>query len=233
MDGRLIKSTMILDKIHPSWMTAIGDEFNKPYFRQLSEFLRKERLDHTVFPPEEDVFNALSYPLNTIRVCIIGQDPYINKGQANGLCFSVQNGKAPPSLRNIFKELSDDPEITFRTPEIGGDLTPWAEQGVLMLNTVFTVSSGKANSHARKGWEEFTSSVLRAVHDHQVNIVFMLWGSSAHKKGSHIDTERHTVIKTVHPSPLSAYKGWFGCGCFSRCNETLCINGNDPINWQI
>lgn len=206
---------MMFHNIHPSWLEVIGEEFDKPYFKKLEVFIEKERNDHAVFPPEEDVFNALSFPFSETMVCLVGQDPYHGYGQAHGLSFSVKTGKPPPSLRNMFKELTQDADVEFSTPN-GGDLTPWCAQGVLLLNSVLTVSAGKANSHAGKGWEQFTDAVVAAVNENLSGVVFMLFGAYAQKKGKNVDTDIHTVLKTVHPSPLSASKGWFGSKVFSR-----------------
>ncbi len=222
---------MLLSNIHPSWLEVIGDEFEKPYFLELTKFIENERADHAVFPPEEDVFNAFTFPFSDVRAVIVGQDPYHGYGQAHGLSFSVKSGKIPPSLRNIFKELTADEDVEFSSHGLNGDLTPWLQQGVLLINSVLTVSAGKANSHAGKGWELFTDAVIAALATYGDRVVFMLFGAYAQKKanGKGIDTEWHTVLKTVHPSPLSASKGWFGSKVFSKCNAALEV----PINWEI
>lgn len=214
------------------WFGAIQDEFGRDYFQQLQVFLKAEREQHQVFPPEADVYNALALtPLDRVRVVILGQDPYHDDGQAHGLCFSVRPGVAlPPSLKNIFRELRDD---------VGGDepkhgtLTPWANQGVLLLNTVLTVRAHQAASHQRKGWEQFTDAVLRSVNQKTEPVAFALWGAHAQKKLALIDESRHLVIQSAHPSPLSARNGFFGSRPFSRINEFLRANAFQEIDWRL
>ena len=215
-----------------SWQPALGEELSKPYFQQLRQFVADERGLHTVFPPDEDVFNALRYtPYDQVRVFLLGQDPYHDDGQAHGLAFSVRPGvKPPPSLVNIFKELRDD--VGCRVPN-NGYLVPWAEQGVLLLNAVLTVRAHTPNSHKNRGWETFTDAVLRAVNEKPDPVVFVLWGGYAQKKLSLIDTARHTVLQSAHPSPLSARSGFFGSKPFSAINDALKAAGKPEIDWQI
>jgi len=215
-----------------TWQAAVGGEFEKPYFQQLQAFLEEERALHTVFPPEGLVFSALRLtPLEQVRVFLLGQDPYHDDGQAHGLAFSVQPGiKPPPSLVNIFKELRDD--LGCKIPN-NGYLVPWAEQGVLLLNAVLTVRAHTPNSHKDKGWEKFTDAVIRAVNAREEPVIFLLWGGYAQKKLSLIDTGRHTVIKSAHPSPLSARNGFFGSKPFSQINAALRAAGKPEIDWQI
>ena len=203
-----------------TWAQAIGSEKQKPYFRALMQKVQAERdAGKIIYPPASDVFNALTYtPLEEVKVVILGQDPYHGENQAHGLCFSVLPGvKTPPSLVNIYKELASDIP-GFQIPN-HGTLTSWAKQGVLMLNTVLTVEQGKPNSHAKWGWETFTDAVIEAVNRHRQQVVFLLWGAHAHKKGSHIDVEKHHVLRTTHPSPLSAHRGFLGCKHFSQTNQ--------------
>jgi uracil-DNA glycosylase len=218
--------------IPDSWLPALAGETAKPYYQQLYRFVGEERRKYKVYPPGEDVFNALRYtPFERVRVVIIGQDPYHDENQAHGLAFSVRPGvAAPPSLVNIFKELQDD--VQFRIPN-HGCLIPWAEQGVLLLNAVLTVRAHQANSHQGKGWENFTDVVLRAVNARNSRVVFLLWGSYAQRKAEWIDVNRHTVLKAPHPSPLSAARGFFGCRHFSKTNAALQSAGLAPINWQL
>ena len=186
-----------------------------------------------IYPPASEVFNAFTLtPLDNVKVVILGQDPYHGPGQAHGLCFSVQSGvKTPPSLVNIYKELAQDIE-GFHIPE-HGNLTAWAEQGVLLLNAVLTVEQGKAHSHAKWGWETFTDAVIKSVNDTQHGVVFLLWGSHAQKKGQNIDTQKHYVLNAPHPSPLSAHRGFLGCRHFSQTNTLLSQQGKTPVNWQV
>jgi uracil-DNA glycosylase len=218
--------------IPDSWLPALTGETTQPYYQQLYRFVGDERRKYKVYPPGEDVFNALRYtPLERVRVVIIGQDPYHDENQAHGMAFSVRPGvPAPPSLVNIYKELRAD--VQFRIPN-NGYLVPWAEQGVLLLNAVLTVRAHQANSHQGKGWEQFTDAVLRAVNAKQSRVVFLLWGSYAQRKAEWIDTERHTVLKAPHPSPLSAARGFFGCRHFSKTNAALQSAGLPPIDWQL
>ena len=218
--------------IPDSWLPALADETAKPYYQKLYQFVGEERRKYKVYPPGKDVFNALRYtPLEQVRVVIIGQDPYHNTNQAHGMAFSVRPGvPAPPSLLNIFKELQAD--VQFRIPN-NGYLIPWAEQGVLLLNAVLTVRAHQANSHQGKGWETFTDAVLRAINARDNRVVFLLWGSYAQRKAEWIDTDRHTVLKAPHPSPLSASRGFFGCRHFSKANTALQAAGLPPIDWQL
>lgn len=218
-------------KLPSSWQKVIGEEFDKPYFQELMEFVDEERDKHTVFPPEEDVFNALKLtPYDEVNVLILGQDPYHDDGQAHGLCFSVQPGiKAPPSLVNILRELERDLDCTVPN---NGYLVPWAEQGVLLLNAVLTVQAHKANSHKDKGWEQFTDAVIAKVSEKEDPVVFVLWGAYAQKKAKLIDEDRHTIIKSAHPSPLSAGK-FFGSKPFSKINKALKAAGKPEIDWQL
>jgi uracil-DNA glycosylase len=218
--------------IPESWLPALGGEQEKPYYQELYRFVGEERHKYPVYPPGNDVFNALRYtPYERVRVMIIGQDPYHEEGQAHGLAFSVRPGvPAPPSLLNIFKELHSD--IGFRIPN-HGCLLPWAEQGVLLLNAVLTVRAHQANSHQGKGWETFTDTVLQAVNQKDTPVVFLLWGSYAQRKAELIDSQRHIILKAPHPSPLSASRGFFGCRHFSRANAALQATGLPPIDWQL
>lgn len=217
-----------------TWQEAIGAEKAQPYFRQILTHVRAERESgQTVYPPAADVFNAFKYTeFADVKVVILGQDPYHNEGQAHGLAFSVREGVAvPPSLVNIYKELADD-IAGFSVPP-HGCLTRWAEQGVLLLNTVLTVRAHRAHSHADLGWETFTDRVVAQINAGRENVVFMLWGSHAQKKGAMIDRGRHLVLSAPHPSPLSAYRGFFGCRHFSRANAYLAAHGITPIDWQL
>lgn len=220
-------------KINQGWMKEIGGEFDKPYMDSLNNFLKSEsESGATIFPPQEDVFNALNTtPFENVRVVIIGQDPYHGDGQAHGLSFSVKRGvRIPPSLMNIYKELES--EYGTKRPD-HGDLTGWAQQGVLLLNATLTVRRDSAGSHQNKGWESFTDAVIRAVNDHHEHVVFMLWGSYAQKKGAFIDRSKHCVLTSVHPSPLSAHRGFLGCGHFKAANEYLESHGLQPIRWVV
>ncbi|RUO45844.1 uracil-DNA glycosylase [Pseudidiomarina aquimaris] len=211
-----------------TWTDLLGSEKQRPYFVELLARVQAERdAGKTIFPPSEQVFNAFKYTkLEELKVVILGQDPYHGQGQAHGLCFSVPKGvKLPPSLRNIYKAIRHDyPD--YQPPE-HGDLTHWAEQGVLLLNTVLTVEEGKAHSHASWGWERFTDSVIEKINDHCEGVVFLLWGAHAQKKGALIDRQRHHVLTAVHPSPLSAHRGFLTCGHFRRTNELLEVG----IDW--
>jgi uracil-DNA glycosylase len=213
------------------WREVLADEFHKPYFLQLQQFVAKERREHTVFPPEGDVFNALRLtPYDKTNALLLGQDPYHDDGQAHGLCFSVRPGiKPPPSLKNMFQELHDD--LGCKVPN-NGYLTHWAEQGLLLLNAVLTVRAHEPNSHKDMGWETFTDAIIRAVNDKPDPVVFVLWGNYAQKKEKLIDTSRHRVLKAAHPSPLSAKK-FFGSRPFSAINAALVELGHPPIDWQL
>ena len=214
------------------WLPAVGAEFKKPYYRDLYYFVREEYQNHVVYPPADLIFQALHLtPLHEVKVVILGQDPYHNEHQALGLSFSVEDGvDMPPSLVNIFRELHDDMGCTM--PK-SGNLTPWAKQGVLLLNTVLTVRAHQAFSHQGHGWEQFTDAILRAVNAQDRPIVFMLWGTPAQQKASMLNNPKHLVLRAPHPSPLSAYRGFFGCRHFSQCNAFLEKNGVSPINWQL
>ncbi len=216
-----------------SWKAQLAAELEKPYFTELSRFVDAERERHTVYPPEADVFNAFkAAPFDAVNVLLLGQDPYHGPGQAHGLCFSVRPHvkRLPPSLVNIYKELHDD--VGVRIPN-HGYLGHWAEQGILMLNTVLTVRAGEPMSHRNKGWETFTTAVIRKVSEKSSPVVFVCWGGPAQKKISLIDTRRHTIVSCAHPSPLSAYKGFFGSRPFSKINAALRKAGKPEIDWQI
>ena len=217
-------------RIAPEWAELIGHEFDKPYFAGLVEFVRSEYATHQVFPAGGNIFRALDKcPPDQVKVVIIGQDPYHGEGQANGLCFSVNDGvQFPPSLRNIFKELQADLGIPAPT---SGNLDRWAEQGVLLLNSTLTVRAHEAASHAGKGWEQFTDAVVATLSELKSGVDYMLWGAYAQRKGAAIDTERNLVLKGAHPSPLSAHNGFFGSRHFSQANAYLAAQGKEPIKW--
>ncbi len=220
-------------KIEPSWREMLQEEFNQPYFEQLTEFVRLEYQNHTCYPPGPKIFSAFNRTaFEDVKVVIIGQDPYHGPGQANGLCFSVADGiPHPPSLINIFKELNQDVDVKKPYPK-SGNLEHWADQGVLLLNAVLTVRRGEAGSHQKKGWERFTDAVIKKLSDERENLVFMLWGGFAKGKLKLIDEKKHFVQTTGHPSPLSANRGyWFGNKHFSRANRYLGEQGKEPINW--
>ncbi len=216
------------------WRKVLSGEFEKPYFSKLLEFVNKERAGKTIYPPEEDVFNAFRFtPYNEVRVLLLGQDPYHGKGQAQGLAFSVRPGvRQPPSLKNMFKELKGD--LGCEIPNNNnGSLIPWAKQGLMLLNAVLTVRAGEANSHKNKGWEKFTDAVIEKVNDKDDHVVFVLWGGYARKKTKLIDDSKHTIIESAHPSPLSANSGFFGSQPFSKINKALKEHGQPEIDWQI
>ncbi|AGI23203.1 uracil-DNA glycosylase [Pseudomonas sp. MT3] len=220
-------------KLEASWKEALHEEFEKPYMKQLGEFLRAEKAaGKVIFPPGSLIFNALNTtPLEQVKVVIIGQDPYHGPGQAHGLCFSVQPGvPTPPSLQNIYKELQRDLNIPIPNH---GYLQHWAEQGVLLLNTSLTVEQARAGSHAQAGWQPFTDKVIEVVSQRCENLVFLLWGSHAQSKQKLIDAQKHLVLKSAHPSPLSAYRGFLGNGHFSRTNKFLEQHGLAPIDWSL
>lgn len=220
-------------KLHSQWRQAIGEEFNKDYMHSLREFLiQRKQQGAVIYPPAGEWFSALnSTPFDDVRVVILGQDPYHGAGQAHGLCFSVRPDiKVPPSLANIYKEIKSD--LSIDQPN-HGCLMSWAQQGVLLLNATLTVEDANAGAHQGKGWEQFTDQVIKTINDCREGVVFMLWGSYAQKKSSMIDSSRHLVLKSVHPSPLSAYRGFFGCGHFSTANRYLSEQGLDQINWQL
>lgn len=214
------------------WDELLKDEFQKEYYLNLREFLKKEYSHYTVYPDMYDIFNALKYTsLKDTRVVILGQDPYHGPNQAHGLCFSVKKGvEPPPSLKNIYKEIETDLNIKQASH---GELTVWAQDGVLLLNTVLTVRQASPNSHKGKGWEQFTDKVIEIVNNNAEPCVFMLWGANARAKASLITNKKHLVLQSVHPSPLSAYNGFFGCKHFSKANEFLIKNNRKPVNWQI
>ena len=218
--------------IDSSWKTVLVDEFTKSYFTELRNKVRIEYKSNVIYPHPTKIFNAFSLtPFNKVKVVVIGQDPYHGENQAHGLSFSVENGvKIPPSLNNIFKELKSDLKINL--PK-SGNLSSWAEQGVLMLNSVLTVRSGVANSHKNIGWEIFTENVINIISSQLSNIVFILWGKQAQEKIKIIDTKKHLILKSAHPSPLSAYNGFFGCKHFSKCNSYLKKNNKKEIDWSI
>lgn len=217
-------------RIEQSWKTRLQAEFEKPYFETLTQFVRGEYATTTVYPPGKEIFAAFdACPFDRVRVVILGQDPYHEPGQAHGLCFSVNDGVAhPPSLINIFKEIASD---LGKPMPASGNLMRWAQQGVLLLNATLTVRAHQAGSHQNKGWETFTDAVIHRLAEEREHIVFILWGSYAQRKGAFIDRNRHLVLQSPHPSPLSAYRGFFGNGHFSRANAYLEQHGCEPINW--
>jgi len=221
-----------MTKLPPSWQPVLADELDKPYFHKLQEFLGEERRKHTVYPPEKEVFSALKLtPYSGVNVLILGQDPYVGPNQAHGLAFSVRPGvRPPPSLLNIFKELHDD--LGCRIPN-NGYLVPWAEQGVLLLNAVLTVRAHQPNSHRGKGWEKFTDAVIHKVGDKDDEVVLVFWGGNAQKKVKLVDRDKHTIIQSAHPSPLSAHHGFFGSRPFSAINKALRAAGKPEIDWQL
>ena len=219
--------------ISNDWLEVVTPEFTKPYYRKLFATVNEEYKTRLIFPPAKDIFNAFHLtPLNSVKVLILGQDPYHNEHQAHGLSFSVlpDQKEIPPSLQNIYKELNSD--LGCYIPD-NGYLIKWAKQGVLLLNTVLTVRAHSANSHRGMGWEQFTDAVIRGLNKLDKPIVYMLWGSPAQKKAEMLDNPKQLVLKAPHPSPLSAYRGFFGCKHFSKANEFLLKNGIEPIDWQI
>lgn len=218
--------------INNDWLQAISKEFQMPYYSQLYQYVKSEYSNYTIYPSAEDIFNAFHFtPLSQVKVVILGQDPYHNEGQAHGLCFSVKpEVEIPPSLVNIYQELKED--LSCYIPN-NGYLEKWAKQGVLLLNTVLTVRAHQANSHQGKGWERFTDAVIQAVNAQDRPIVFLLWGRPAQMKRAMLNNPKHLILEAPHPSPLSAYRGFFGCRHFSRTNEFLKQYGLDPIDWQI
>ena len=221
---------MVDVKIEPSWKELLKDEFEKPYFSELIQFVKNEYKTTKIYPPGKLIFNAFDHcPAEQTKVVILGQDPYHGPGQAHGLCFSVPEGiEQPPSLQNIFKEINNDLGKPIPT---SGNLERWAEQGVLLLNATLTVRAHQAGSHQNKGWETFTDAVVRTISERKQGIVYMLWGSYAQKKGAIADPQRNFILKAVHPSPLSVYRGFFGCRHFSRANEYLRSISKEPIVW--
>lgn len=217
-------------KINESWKIKLQTEFEKPYFVQLTDFVKEEYKSYQVFPPGKEIFNAFEQcPFEAVKVVIIGQDPYHGLGQANGLCFSVKPGVAmPPSLVNIFKEIKDD--LGKEIPP-NGDLQRWAQQGVLLLNATLTVRASSPGSHQKRGWEEFTDAVIKVLNEEKIGLVFILWGAYAQKKGAIIDKNRHLVLSSAHPSPFSAYNGFFGNKHFSKTNQYLAAKGSEAIDW--
>ena len=217
-------------KIEDSWKEKLKDEFEKPYFNKLTDFVRDEYKTKKIFPPAKLIFNAFDHtPFDKVKVVILGQDPYHNDGQAHGLSFSVNDGVTfPPSLLNIFKEIQSDLGIAI--PKTG-NLTRWADQGVLLLNATLTVQAHLAGSHQKKGWETYTDAAIKRLAEERENIVFILWGSYAQKKSEFIDSNKHCVLKSPHPSPLSVHRGFFGCKHFSKANEYLTSKGIEPIQW--
>ncbi|HBA97419.1 MAG TPA: uracil-DNA glycosylase [Lachnospiraceae bacterium] len=221
-----------MSMIQNDWLDAVKPEFSKQYYKELFEFVKDEYSKVAVYPPADDIFNAFHFtPLSSVKVLILGQDPYHNAHQAHGLCFSVlPDQDIPPSLQNIYKEIHDD--IGCYIPN-NGYLKKWADQGVLMLNTVLTVRAHQANSHQGKGWEKFTDAVIQAVNAQDRPIVYLLWGKPAQSKIRMLDNPKHLILKAPHPSPLSAFRGFFGCRHFSQTNDFLKENGLEPIDWQI
>ncbi len=219
--------------LHPDWLLHLCDEFEQDYMRELSSYLKAEKSQgKVIYPESKDMFAALNAtPLSSVRLVILGQDPYHGPNQAHGLSFSVMPGvKVPPSLRNMYKELEADLACSIPSH---GHLKSWADQGVLLLNAVLSVEQANAGSHQGKGWERFTDKVIELVNTQCSNVVFMLWGAYAQKKGESIDVTKHLVLKAPHPSPLSAHRGFFGCGHFSKANDYLTANGRQPIDWQV
>ena len=219
--------------IDNDWLDCLQEEFKKPYYRDLYQFVRQEYNTHVIYPPADDIFNAFHFtPLSKVKVLILGQDPYHGEHQAHGLCFSVlpDQPELPPSLQNIYKELQDD--LGCYIPN-NGYLKKWADQGVLLLNTVLTVRAHQAGSHQGKGWEQFTDAIIHAVNAQERPIVYLLWGKPAQSKIPMLTNPKHLILTAPHPSPLSAYRGFFGCRHFSKTNEFLMKNGTEPIDWQI
>jgi uracil-DNA glycosylase len=215
------------------WDRILDGEFDKPYYRKLRAFLKSEYASRTIFPDMHDIFNALRYTsFENTRVVILGQDPYHEPGQAHGLCFSVKKGiQPPPSLQNIYKEIKSD--LGIENDMSYGELTSWAKQGILLLNTVLTVRQGQANSHKGMGWELFTDRVISELNKKETPVVFLLWGANARNKAQIIDNPKHIKLCCAHPSPLSAYNGFFGCKHFSKTNEILRASGQQPVNWKV
>ncbi len=221
-------------KMEASWKRRLAEEFAQPYFKELTDFVKKEYETETVYPPPKAIFRAFDLcPFDAVRVVILGQDPYIGPRQANGLSFAVSEGvDLPPSLQNIYKEIADEYGVPYlELASKGGDLSRWAEQGVLLLNATLTVRARLSNSHAGKGWEHLTDAAVRALSEEREHLVFMLWGNYAKKKGAHIDRAKHLVLESPHPSPLSAHAGFFGNGHFKKANDYLAEHGEQPIDW--
>jgi uracil-DNA glycosylase len=220
-------------KMEDSWKLVLQEEFSKPYFTELTNFVKEQYKlkPGAIFPKVDQIFRALNTcPLKNVKVVILGQDPYPTRGHAHGLCFSVEENVKPfpKSLVNIFKEIESDLDQSF---PVNGSLVRWAEQGVLLLNAVLTVEEGKPDSHARKGWEQLTDAIISALNKNNEHVVYLLWGSKAQEKASQVDSARNLILRTVHPSPLSAYRGFLGCKHFSKANEYLLKNGKSPIIW--
>jgi uracil-DNA glycosylase len=226
-----METASVSPAIEESWRITLQDEFKKPYFLQLKDFLVEERKHHVVYPPGKLIFSAFNHaPFNNVKIVILGQDPYHGKGQANGLCFSVSDGiSMPPSLVNIFKEIQND--LGYPIP-LSGNLERWADQGVLLLNAMLTVRANEPGSHQGKGWESFTDSVIRHLSTQKEGIVFLLWGKYAQAKETLIDYSKHHILKAAHPSPFSAYNGFFGCKHFSKTNALLLAQGKQEIDWR-
>ncbi|MFA6415078.1 MAG: uracil-DNA glycosylase [Candidatus Paceibacterota bacterium] len=218
-------------KIEPSWARHLSGEFEQAYFKELTDFVKKEYQEGKVYPAPKNIFRAFDLcPFEDVKVVILGQDPYHGPGQANGLCFAVgAETRVPPSLQNIFKEIESD--LGKPLVHTDGDLTRWAEQGVLLLNSTLTVRAHTAGSHQEKGWEQFTDAVIKALSEEREHLVFMLWGNYAKAKGAHIDRSKHLVLEAPHPSPFSAYSGFFGCKHFSKANDYLISHNSTPIDW--
>lgn len=217
-------------QIHPSWSAVLQQEFDQEYFEKLTQFVKNEYSSTTIYPAGKNIFRAFELcPFDQVKVVILGQDPYHGPNQANGLCFSVNDGvPLPPSLQNIYKEIATDLKIKAPTT---GNLDNWSRQGVLLLNATLTVRANLAGSHQKKGWEIFTDAVIKTISDQKENIVFLLWGKYAQEKGKVIDSDKHLILKSAHPSPLSAYNGFFGCQHFSKTNDYLKSIGKTPIEW--
>ena len=228
----LSKLKVMSISIDENWKHFLKPEFEAHYFARLKDFLLEERTKYTVFPRGSKIFNAFNTtPFDKVKVVLLGQDPYHGAGQANGLCFSVSDGiRQPPSLQNIFKELNKDLKISI---PVSGNLEPWAKQGVLLLNTTLTVRENIAGSHQGKGWEQFTDAVIKAISEYKTGVIFLLWGKFAQSKIPLIDTHKHFILQAAHPSPFSAYNGFFGCNHFSKTNLILKENGQEIINWKI
>lgn len=224
--------SVIYPKIEASWKGILLDEFNKDYFKELKQFLLQEKKQHIIYPSRKDIFNAFNCtPFEKVKVVILGQDPYHGKGQAHGLSFSVPFGiTPPPSLKNIFKELKADLDIPIAE---SGNLTSWAKQGVLLLNATLTVRAKQAGSHQNKGWGNFTDAVISSLSENKEALIFVLWGRFAQNKASLIDSKKHHILTAAHPSPFSAYSGFFGCKHFSKTNEILKKNGLETIDWKL
>lgn len=222
---------MIASDTGTAWKKYLQEEKTKPYMLKVDNFLQNERANYDIYPLKQDLFKAFELTdLNDIKVVILGQDPYHGKNQAHGLAFSVKNNKITPSLRNIFKEYADDLNTTIPNTT---DLSPWAKQGVFLLNAVLTVRHGSANSHKNKGWEIFTDKVIQTISEQQPHVVFILWGADAQRKSSLIDKTKHMILQSSHPSPLSAYRGFFGSKPFSKANQFLTSKGIKPVNWNL